>query len=175
MRKHIVRIPGLVIFDHEFVVPLDYSDPKGTKISIFAREIVTPEKEEKSLPWYLSVQAMTSAKVTPRPHISMAWSYYLLVRITSGARYHLELTVHVMLLFYFFTLSEFFWMFSDTSYLVYSGFRNYSSFSTLGIVLARPKSQYITLQDPSMRMFPGLISLWITPAECMNFIPHSIL
>ncbi len=72
MRKHIVRIPGLVIFDHEFVVPLDYSDLKGTKIIIFAREIVTPEKEEKSLPWLVFLQGGPGFP-SPRPEVNEGW------------------------------------------------------------------------------------------------------
>ena len=131
--------------------------------------------EEKPSPWYLSVHLIISAKETPRPQMSMAWSYYLFVKMISGALYHLELTAHVMLLFYLLIRSFLLWIFLDTCSLDSSGFLNCSSLSTLGKVLARPRSQYMTLHEPSIRMFPGLMSLWITPAEWRNFNPHSIL
>ncbi|WP_433654994.1 alpha/beta fold hydrolase [Nocardia sp. CA-128927] len=38
-----VRIPGLVLTEHEFSVPLDHSRPDGPKITVFAREIADPD------------------------------------------------------------------------------------------------------------------------------------
>jgi len=72
VRKHIVRIPGLVIFEHEFVVPLDYSDPSGSKIKIFTREIVAPKKENKSLPWLVFLQGGPGFP-SPRPEFNEGW------------------------------------------------------------------------------------------------------
>ena len=40
-------IPGLVLTDHTFEVPLDYSDPSGQKIRVFGREVVAKEFEER--------------------------------------------------------------------------------------------------------------------------------
>ena len=51
--KNAVRIPGLVLTDHEFEIPLDYADPDGEAITIFARELVAANKEGADLPWLL--------------------------------------------------------------------------------------------------------------------------
>ena len=72
MKKHIARIPGLVIIEHEFVVPLDYSDPKGSKIKIFAREVVAPEKENEPLPWLVFLQGGPGFP-SPRPELNSGW------------------------------------------------------------------------------------------------------
>jgi hypothetical protein len=32
-----LRIPGLVMTEHEFAVPLDHAQPDGERISVFAR------------------------------------------------------------------------------------------------------------------------------------------
>jgi pimeloyl-ACP methyl ester carboxylesterase len=49
-------IPGLVLFEHEFEIPLDHSLPEGAKITVFAREVTTPDQEGKDLPWLLYLQ-----------------------------------------------------------------------------------------------------------------------
>ncbi len=72
MRKQIVRIPGLVITEHEFMVPLDYSDQKGSKIKIFAREIAAPDKEDTSLPWLVFLQGGPGFP-SPRPEGNQGW------------------------------------------------------------------------------------------------------
>ena len=46
MRTVTHRIPGLVLTDHEFTVPLDYTRPDGEQITVFAREVVAPGKED---------------------------------------------------------------------------------------------------------------------------------
>jgi pimeloyl-ACP methyl ester carboxylesterase len=56
MRIRTHRIPGLVLTDHEFAVPLDYARPEDTKITVFAREIVAPGKEDDGSPWLLFLQ-----------------------------------------------------------------------------------------------------------------------
>jgi pimeloyl-ACP methyl ester carboxylesterase len=40
-------IPGLVLIDHELQVPLDHSNPDGSQITIFAREVAEPEGRDK--------------------------------------------------------------------------------------------------------------------------------
>ncbi|MEA3438842.1 MAG: alpha/beta fold hydrolase [Chloroflexota bacterium] len=50
------RIPGLVLTDHTFEVPLDHARPDGERISVFAREVVSPEKENAELPWLVFLQ-----------------------------------------------------------------------------------------------------------------------
>jgi len=72
VKKQIVRIPGLVIIGHEFVVPLDHSNLKGAKINIFAREIVAPEKENKTLPWVVYLQGGPGFP-SPRPELNSGW------------------------------------------------------------------------------------------------------
>ena len=44
--------------------------------------------------------------------------------------------------------------------------------STIGKVLAKPKSQILTLQSLSIKILAGFISLWMTLAECKNLRPH---
>ena len=50
------RIPGLVLTDHQFEVPLDYADPDGQTIMAFAREVVAPARENDDLPWLVFLQ-----------------------------------------------------------------------------------------------------------------------
>ena len=50
------RIPGLVLTDHEFTVPLDYAHPAREQITVFAREVVAPGKEDASQPWLVFFQ-----------------------------------------------------------------------------------------------------------------------
>jgi len=40
-------IPGLVLTEHEFSVPLDHADPAGERITVFAREVAEPGAEER--------------------------------------------------------------------------------------------------------------------------------
>jgi hypothetical protein len=49
MRACIHRLPGIVLIDHEFDVPLDYTRSDGDKIRIFGREVVACDKEKKDL------------------------------------------------------------------------------------------------------------------------------
>jgi pimeloyl-ACP methyl ester carboxylesterase len=49
-------LPGLVTFEHEFNIPLDHKNPEGEKITVFARELITPDKLGKDLPWLLYLQ-----------------------------------------------------------------------------------------------------------------------
>ncbi len=50
------RIPGLVLTDHEFRVPLNHSTPDDNKIVVFAREIVAAGREHDKLPWLVFFQ-----------------------------------------------------------------------------------------------------------------------
>ncbi|WP_026360802.1 alpha/beta fold hydrolase [Amycolatopsis nigrescens] len=38
-----VRVPGLVLTEHEFLVPLDHAHPEGERITVFAREVADPD------------------------------------------------------------------------------------------------------------------------------------
>lgn len=53
MRRATHRMPGLLVTEHEFSVPLDHADPAGEQIIVFAREVVAPRKRDQDLPWLL--------------------------------------------------------------------------------------------------------------------------
>jgi len=48
-----VRIPGLVLTEHEFTVPLDHAAPGGEQITVFAREVARPDGRDLPLLVYL--------------------------------------------------------------------------------------------------------------------------
>jgi pimeloyl-ACP methyl ester carboxylesterase len=48
------RIPGLVVTEHTFSVPLDHAAPGGERISVFAREVRAPGGERR--PWLVFLQ-----------------------------------------------------------------------------------------------------------------------
>jgi pimeloyl-ACP methyl ester carboxylesterase len=50
------RLPGLVLTDHEFQVPIDYSQPDGARLTVFAREATAAGKEADRLPWLVFFQ-----------------------------------------------------------------------------------------------------------------------
>ena len=45
------RIPGLLLTDHEFYIPIDHSQPDGARLTVFAREAVALDKAQIDLPW----------------------------------------------------------------------------------------------------------------------------
>ena len=72
MRTLTHRIPGLVLTDHRFAVPLDYSRPDGEQITVFAREAVAPGKEDANLPWLVFFQGGPGFS-SPRPDGRTGW------------------------------------------------------------------------------------------------------
>jgi pimeloyl-ACP methyl ester carboxylesterase len=46
-------VPGLVLTEHEFSVPLDHERPDGERITVFAREIAEPDGRDRPLLVYL--------------------------------------------------------------------------------------------------------------------------
>lgn len=50
------RIPGLILTDHWFDLPLDYNQLTGPSLRIFARSLVAPDKEKADLPWLVFLQ-----------------------------------------------------------------------------------------------------------------------
>ena len=50
------RLPGLVVTDHVFTVPLDHSQPDGPTIEVLAREVVAAAKVDADLPWLIYLQ-----------------------------------------------------------------------------------------------------------------------
>lgn len=47
---------GMVARKHTFTLPLDYQQPKGETIEVFARELVSPENQHKQLPFIVFFQ-----------------------------------------------------------------------------------------------------------------------
>jgi pimeloyl-ACP methyl ester carboxylesterase len=50
------RVPGLALTEHEFEVPLDYGQPDGGTLTVFAREVVAPGHEGDDSPWLVFFQ-----------------------------------------------------------------------------------------------------------------------
>lgn len=69
---NIHRLPGMVLIDHEFKVPLDYTQPNGENISVFAREMVATDKEKHDLPWLVFFQGGPGFEA-PRPEDKSGW------------------------------------------------------------------------------------------------------
>jgi pimeloyl-ACP methyl ester carboxylesterase len=72
MRICVYHLPGVVLADHEFVVPLDYTRPRGEKISVFGREVVAVGKEKSDLPWLVFFQGGPGMEA-PRPEDKSGW------------------------------------------------------------------------------------------------------
>lgn len=67
------RLSDLVLRDHRFNVPLDHSQPEGATIEVFAREVVSSEKDRcKNLPWLLWLQGGPGG-AAPRPEGATGW------------------------------------------------------------------------------------------------------
>jgi pimeloyl-ACP methyl ester carboxylesterase len=60
----IYRIPGLVLTEHEFEVPLDHATPGGDAITVFAREVADPDGPDR--PFLVFFQGGPGAEA-PRP------------------------------------------------------------------------------------------------------------
>lgn len=72
MRIAVHRLPGLVLTDHEFRVPLDHAQPDGDTITVFCREVVKPDKENAQLPWLVFFQGGPGG-ASPRPKKRNGW------------------------------------------------------------------------------------------------------
>ena len=66
MRVSTHRAPYFVFGEHEFDVPLDHARPERGKLTVFAREVVTPDKEHDELPWLVFFQGGPGSE-SPRP------------------------------------------------------------------------------------------------------------
>lgn len=69
MRGPTHRLPGLILTEHRFALPLAYSDPNGERITVFAREVVSPQNETRDLPWLVFFQGGPGIE-SPRPRES---------------------------------------------------------------------------------------------------------
>src|SRR3989441_1026089 len=73
MRKSTHRLPGLILSNHEFILPLDHKKPNAEKITVFAREVVSVEHENKAdLPWLVFFQGGPGFPA-PRPDSKTGW------------------------------------------------------------------------------------------------------
>ena len=72
-------IPGLHVRDHVVPVPLDWADPDGAAIEVFARELVSPAKRRDDLPLLCFLQGGPGGS-SPRPMDASGWLGALLER-----------------------------------------------------------------------------------------------
>src|SRR5580692_4454356 len=62
-----VHLPGVVVTNHYFEVPLDHAHPDGEQITVFARELVALEHASREdLPWLIYLQG-GPGRQSPRP------------------------------------------------------------------------------------------------------------
>lgn len=67
------KLPGLICKGHYFSVPLDYERPTGSRITVFAREIVSPDNASREdLPWLVFLAGGPGFE-SPRPEGSSGW------------------------------------------------------------------------------------------------------
>ncbi|HQY91779.1 MAG: alpha/beta fold hydrolase [Caldilinea sp.] len=66
------RIPGLVLTDHTFRVPLDHARPHAATIEVFARAVSAAGKATDDLPWLLFLQGGPGF-AAPRPLTNSGW------------------------------------------------------------------------------------------------------
>ncbi len=71
MNQATLRIPGMVLRDHMFTCPLDYANP-GQTITVYAREVVAPGKEDADLPYLVYFQGGPGSG-SPRPTADTGW------------------------------------------------------------------------------------------------------
>ncbi len=72
MRLTTHRLPGLVLTDHKFTVPLNHALPGGEQIAVFAREVVAADKERADVPWLVFFQGGPGYEA-PRPAGKTGW------------------------------------------------------------------------------------------------------
>ena len=72
MKTQTHRLPGLILADHTFSLPLDYEWPDGKEITVFAREVIAPGKEAGGLPWLVFFQGGPGSE-SPRPGGRTGW------------------------------------------------------------------------------------------------------
>jgi pimeloyl-ACP methyl ester carboxylesterase len=72
MRLASHRLPGLLLTEHQFEVPLDHAEPAGPGITVFAREVVAARRRDRELPWLLFLQGGPGQRA-PRPLGRSGW------------------------------------------------------------------------------------------------------
>jgi pimeloyl-ACP methyl ester carboxylesterase len=68
-----IHIPGLVLTEHEFAVPLDHDAPDGERITVFAREVADPEGRERPFLVFLQGGPGFEAPRPTRHPIAPGW------------------------------------------------------------------------------------------------------
>ena len=72
MKVNKYKYSGMIIADHNFLVPLDYENEGGKRISIFARKILKEEHENNQLPYLVFFQGGPGYE-SPRPITNSGW------------------------------------------------------------------------------------------------------
>jgi pimeloyl-ACP methyl ester carboxylesterase len=72
MRRATHRLPGLLLTEHEFRLPLDHAAAGRQQITVFAREVVAPRKRDQDLPWLVYLQGGPGG-LSPRPTGRSGW------------------------------------------------------------------------------------------------------
>ncbi|HTU84192.1 MAG TPA: alpha/beta fold hydrolase [Solirubrobacteraceae bacterium] len=68
-----VLLPGMVVVEHSFEVPLDHDDPTGERITVFARELAAPDGRDRPFLVYLQGgPGFEAARPTRKPN-SPGW------------------------------------------------------------------------------------------------------
>ncbi len=65
-------LPGMVVTNRRFSVPLDHSQPQGEHLSVFARELVATDKRNADLPYLVYLQGGPGSSA-PRPDSRGGW------------------------------------------------------------------------------------------------------
>ena len=65
-------LPGLILRDHTFEVPLDHGLPEGERITVYAREVRSSHSGAGDLPWLVFFQGGPGGK-SPRPLECNGW------------------------------------------------------------------------------------------------------
>jgi pimeloyl-ACP methyl ester carboxylesterase len=73
MRTAVANIPGLVLTEHEFAVPLDHADPAGEEITVFAREVAEPDGNDRPFLVYFEGGPGSEAPRPTRHPTSPGW------------------------------------------------------------------------------------------------------
>ena len=60
------EVPGAVVREHEVTVPLRWADPGAGSLTVFARELVAPDRRDEELPLLLFLQGGPGGRA-PRP------------------------------------------------------------------------------------------------------------
>jgi len=67
------KLNGMILREHRFQLPLDYSQPDGVTIEVFAREVCLRDQDtNKDLPWMIYFQGGPGC-ASPRPNLNAGW------------------------------------------------------------------------------------------------------